>query len=151
LYGEQGAVYSLDSRQMAEWVVRGVHLVAIGMLGADYITFRNAGIKHLVPTSFQDGPGAISGGFSVILLPKGAPHANAQTVFLNWYASQPGQEAYTRALSVPSRRMDVKTDGLPDYIIPKPGVKYQDQYNEDWFMTQRVKISKEVTEALGGK
>src|SRR4051812_1932251 len=83
LYLGQGAVYSLDSRQMAEWVTRGVHAVGIGILAPDYLTFRDAGIKHIVPASLKDGAGNLSGGFSVILLPRGAPHPNSATVFLN--------------------------------------------------------------------
>src|SRR6185503_5944743 len=131
LYVGQSPVFSVDSRQMVEWLARGVHLVALGVLAPDYLAFRDAGIKHIVPLSMKDGPGTVSGGFSVILLPKKAPHPNAQTVFLNWFVSQPGQEVFARAWNAPSRRTDVKIDSIPEYIVPKAGVKYQDQYNED--------------------
>jgi ABC-type Fe3+ transport system substrate-binding protein len=151
LYVGQSPVFSVDSRQMAEWLARGVHLVALGILAPDYLAFRDAGIKHIVPLSMKDGPGTVSGGFSVILLPKHAPHPNAQTVFLNWYASQPGQDVFSRAWSAPSRRTDVKIDSIPEYIIPKSGVKYQDQYNEDWYMNTRQVVIKEVVEVIGGK
>jgi ABC-type Fe3+ transport system substrate-binding protein len=151
IYVDQQAVYSLDSRQMAEWVVRGVHLVALGVLTPDYLKFKEAGMNHIVPSEFADGPGTLSGGFSVILLPKGAPHPNAATVFLNWFASQPGQTAFSDAYKVPSRRLDVVVDGIPEYTVPKPGLKYQDQYNEDWTLTGRVEIQEKVTQAIGGK
>ncbi len=151
LYVGQGAVLSLDSRQMAEWVTRGVHAVAIGVLAPDYLTFRDAGIKHLVPANLKDGAGNLSGGFSVILLPRGAPHPNAATVFLNWYASQPGQEAFSRAWNAPSRRTDVKIESVPDFIVPKAGVQYLDQYREDWIMNERAAIMAEVIKAIGGK
>jgi ABC-type Fe3+ transport system substrate-binding protein len=151
LYVGQSPVFSLDSRQMAEWVTRGVHLVGLGILAPDVLTFRDAGIKHLSPATLKDGAGNLSGGFSVILLPKGAPHPNAATVFLNWYASQPGQEAFSRAWNAPSRRTDVKLESVPDFIVPRPGVQYLDQYNEEWITTRRNAIIQEAIKIVGGK
>jgi ABC-type Fe3+ transport system substrate-binding protein len=151
LYVDQDLVYSLDSRQMAEWVVRGVYPVALGILTPDYLRFKDAGIATIVPADLEDGAGTLSGGFSVMLLPKGAPHPNAATVFLNWYASQPGQEAFSRTYNVPSRRTDVNVASIPDYVVPKPGRKYHDQYNEDWASTGRIEIQDKLEKLLGGK
>ena len=72
-------------------------------------------------------------------------------MFLNWYASQPGQEVFSRAWNAPSRRTDVKVDGIPEYIIPKPGVKYQDQYNEDFNTKVRQSAIKQVVDVIGGR
>ena len=110
-----------------------------------------AGITNLVPADLKDAPGTLSGGFSVVLMPKGAPHPNAATVFLNWFASQPGQEAFSRAMAEISRRTDVPGGALPSYIVPKPGVDYQDQYNEDWVTTMRGHILDQVIQTIGGK
>jgi ABC-type Fe3+ transport system substrate-binding protein len=152
LYLGQEVVYSLDSRQMAEWVARDVHAVGLGILSADYTTLRNAGITNLIPADLKDGPGTLSGGFSVVELPKGGPHPNAATVFLNWFASHPGQEAYSTALKAISRRTDVPVDPtIPDYTVPKPGVTYQDQYSEDWLTNVRAVVAKEVMQVIGGK
>jgi ABC-type Fe3+ transport system substrate-binding protein len=98
----------------------------------------------------DDGPGCLVGGFSVLKIAKGAPHPNAATVFLNWYASRPGQKAYSEAMDEPSRRLDVKGD-FPSYILPKPGVKYLDQYSEPWYLKERPKLEKAIIEALGGR
>ena len=151
LYIGQEVIFSLDSRQMAEWVVRGVYPVALGVLTPDYQKFLEAGVKTITPAELPDGAGTLSGGFSVIELLKGAPHPNAQTVFLNWYASEPGQAAFSRAYGVPSLRLDVKVDGIPDYVVPKSGGKYLDQYNEEWMLTGRAKIQEQLMQALGGK
>ena len=151
LYIDQQVIYSLDSRQMAEWVVRGVYAVALGVLTPEYLKFKEAGMNHLVPADPDDGSGTLTGGFSVILLPKGAPHPNAATVFLNWYSSQPGQEAFSKAYKVPSRRTDVFVDGIAEYTVPKAGRKYQDQYTEDWATTGRIKAQEQVNEVLGVK
>jgi ABC-type Fe3+ transport system substrate-binding protein len=151
LYVGQDVKYTRDGRQLVEWVARGVNAIALGASQADVETFRKQGIKNLQVLSMEDGPGSVVGGFSVLKIAKGAPHPNAATVFLNWYASQPGQQTYTDAMEEPSRRKDVKIDDLPSYIIPKPGVKYVDQYHENWYLRVRPKVEKDVVNALGGR
>jgi ABC-type Fe3+ transport system substrate-binding protein len=136
---------------MAEWIARGVYLVGLGVLLPDYVTLHNAGITNLVPAQMTDGPGTLSGGFSVMILPKGAPHPNAQTVFFNWAASQRGQAVYSHVEHQLSRRVDVNEPTALDFTRPKDGVTYLDQYNEDWALNQRKKIIDEVLEALGGR
>jgi ABC-type Fe3+ transport system substrate-binding protein len=151
IYLGQQVVYSQDSRQMAEWVSRGVHAIALGVLTPDYVRLHEAGLTNFVVASLKDGPGTLSGGFSVVLLPKGAPHPNAQAVFLNWIASRPGQEIYSHVERQPSRRVDVQDPAIVDFTIPKPGLNYLDQYTEDWALNQRAKIIEAVLEALGGR
>ena len=51
----------------------------------------------------------------------------------------------------PSMRRDVDVDTVPDYVKPKPGVTYLDQYVEDWYTQTRPKVSKSIVEALGGR
>jgi ABC-type Fe3+ transport system substrate-binding protein len=152
LYLGQAVVYSLDSRQMAEWVARGVDTVGLGIPAADFTALRDAGITNLVAADPKDGPGTLTGGFSVVELPKGGPHPNAATVFLNWYASQPGQEIYSKAMKSISRRTDVPVDpSIPAYTVPKPGIAYQDQYNENWLTNVRAAVAAQVLDVIGGK
>jgi ABC-type Fe3+ transport system substrate-binding protein len=152
LYIGQQVVYSTNSRQMAEWIARGVYKVALGVTPSDYQTLTKAGIKNIIPAQLKDGPGSLSGGYSVVVIPKNPPHPNAATVFLNWYASVPGQTAFGKALKTSSLRTDVPPDpSIPDYTIPKPGVAYQDQYSEDFVLNVRRQIVKEVNQAFGGK
>jgi ABC-type Fe3+ transport system substrate-binding protein len=151
LYVGQEVVYSLDARQMVDWVARGVDLVSLGSSTTDYLTFRKAGVTNLAPAHLRDGPGALTGGFSVVELPRKSPHPNAATVFLNWVASQPGGAAFSRALAVPSRRVDVALGEVPEYIVPEPGADYPDQYTEDWFLNRRQALLKEVIAAIGGR
>ena len=150
LYLGQAVVYSQNSRQMTEWIARGVHRVGFGIPSADYLTLTNAGIKNLVPADLKDGPGAVSGGFSVVLMPKNPPNPNAAIVMLNWVASAPGQAAYTRGLKTISRRTDVPADpATAPYTVPKPDVAYQDQYNEDYLTNVRSVILEQVMQAIG--
>ena len=151
VYVGQEVVYSQDSRQMAEWVSRGVDAVGLGLLLPDYVRLRDAGIANLMPADLKDGPGTLSGGFSVFILPKGAPHPNAQIVFLNWAASRPGQQVYSGVEHQLSRRTDVHEASALDFTVPKPGVDYLDQYNEDWALNQRAKIIDAVLDAIGGR
>lgn len=151
LYVGQNVTYSQDSRQMAEGVSRGAYAVALGVLTPDWVKLHENGITNIVVASMSDGPGTLSGGFSVIIMPKASPHPNAATVFLNWAASQAGQQVYSHVEKQPSRRVDVHDPSIVDFTVPKPGVTYLDQYNEDWALNQRAKIIDEVMDALGGR
>ena len=151
LYIGQDVKYTRDGRQLVEWVARGVHPIGLATSQPDVERFRREGMKNLEILIMEDGPGCLVGGFSVLKIAKGPPHLNAATVFLNWYASRPGQEAYSAAMEEPSRRLDVKRDHFPSYILPKPGAKYLDQYSEPWYLTERPKLEKAVIDALGGR
>lgn len=151
LYVGQDVVYSQDSRQMAEWISRGTYWVGLGVLLPDYVKLHGAGITNLVPAAMTDGHGTLSGGFSVFLLPKGAPHPNAQIVFFNWAASRNGQQVYSHVEHQLSRRVDVHDPSALPFTEPKPGITYLDQYNEDWALNQRAKIIAEVMKAIGGR
>jgi iron(III) transport system substrate-binding protein len=151
LYVGQQVTYSQDSRQMADWVSRGVYSVGLGVLLPDYVNLHDAGVTNMVPAAMTDGPGTLSGGFSVMIIPKKAPHPNAQIVFLNWAASQHGQAVYSKVEHQLSRRVDVHEASVLPFVVPKPGVHYLDQYNEDWALNQRKKIIDEVLTALGGR
>jgi ABC-type Fe3+ transport system substrate-binding protein len=152
LYIGQAVTFSQDSRQMVEWLARGVDAVGLGVIAVDYLRMRDAGISNLaVATNLPDGPGTISGGFSVALIPKGEPHPNAATVFLNWFASRSGQAIYSHVEKQQSRRIDVHDPSIPDFVVPKPDRKYLDQYSEAWALNQRAKIIASVLQALGGR
>ena len=82
-------------------------------------------------------------------VPAKAPHPNAAAVFMNWYGSKPGQEANSRAQILASRRTDVDTNGIPSYIQPKRGVKYIDQYAEDFVVNRRDTLIEQVRKIVG--
>jgi ABC-type Fe3+ transport system substrate-binding protein len=150
LYVGQGVVYTRDNRQLGDWIARGTYAVGLGAIPPVIEMFKAQGLKIEVPT-MSDGPGSVVGGFSVTKQVKGAPHPNAAAVFHNWYASKPGQEVYTKGMLEASTRTDVKVAELPAYVIPKPGLKYLNQYEEDWYLNVRPKVAKAIIEALGGR
>jgi ABC-type Fe3+ transport system substrate-binding protein len=149
LYVGQQVKLARDSNQLAEWVARGVYPIGIGTLAVEIERFRKGGIETLQVKPMQDGPGSVLGGSSVALLPKGAPHQNAATVFLNWYASQPAQTIFAQVWQTPSRRTDVKVAEIPPYVVPLEGVKYLDQYAETWYVDTRPKLVDEIVKELG--
>jgi ABC-type Fe3+ transport system substrate-binding protein len=151
LYIGQEVTYTRDGRQLLEFAARGVYPVILCAVQFDIERYRSQGIKNLQVTQLEDGPGTLVGGFSVAKQPQGQPHPNAATVFLNWYASKPGQTEYTRRMLEPSTRIDVQVPEVPDYTVPKPGAKYLDQYVEDWYMDVRPKVAAALVEALGGR
>jgi ABC-type Fe3+ transport system substrate-binding protein len=150
LYTAQDVMFTRDGRQLIEWLVRGSYAVALGAVQIDVENFRTRGMGNLMVPALADGPGLLTGGFGLLKQGKGAPHPNAATVFINWYASQPGQEAYSRAMAETSSRNDVEAPNVPDYVVPKPGLKYVDQFQEDWYRNERPKLEKAIVGALGG-
>ena len=48
-------------------------------------------------------------------------------------------------------RTDVHVAAMPDYVQPKPGVRYLDQYEEDWYVNARPKVQAAIVEAMGGR
>ncbi len=149
LYIGQQVKYTRSSRQLVEWLARGVYGIALGTSAADIVLFRQQGFKNLKVTDMGDAPGSTAGGFSVAKIGKGAPHPNAAAVFVNWYMSQRGQQVYTDAMASPSRRSDVDKSKVPDFILPQPGVKYLDQYDQAYYLGERTQARKAIVQALG--
>ena len=150
LYTDQQVVLSNSSRQLVDWVAHGNYPIALATLAAEIESFRAAGVANLGTIYMKDGPGAVLGGSSVVSEPKLAPHPNATGVFLNWYASQPGQTLFSSVWKTPSRRTDVQVDGIPNYVVPQPGVEYSDQYVESWYLEKYVgQYQKALVDAIG--
>jgi ABC-type Fe3+ transport system substrate-binding protein len=143
----QKVKFTRDNRQVVESVVRGTTPIAFGSLQTFIERFKRKGIKNLAVVLPADAPGYVTGGFSVLKQAKGVPHPNAAKVFINWYMSRPGQEVYQSIMLATSRRLDVKT-GLPDYVVPKDGIKYFEAYNEKIYNSRKIVI-KAITDALG--
>ncbi|HZU06891.1 MAG TPA: extracellular solute-binding protein [Chloroflexota bacterium] len=120
-----------DSRQLAEWVVRGQYPIAIGLSPTDLLEFTRAGVEHkVVPLGSRTEPEAwrLSTAFGAVRLLDGAPDPNAATVFINWLLSKEGQTAWVEKTGRPSRRLDVPR--LED-TSPIPGVSYFDIDREE--------------------
>lgn len=120
-----------DERAEIEALVRGTYPIMVGINPAQFQQFAKEGltekIKPLDPDS-QIGA-ALSTGASHALLINKAPNPNAARVFINWLLSREGQQAYSAATGLLSRRTDVTGGDLT--FKPKAGVAYADLNTEE--------------------
>jgi ABC-type Fe3+ transport system substrate-binding protein len=123
LYIGQQVKLTADSRQLAEWVARGEYPLGIALVQFAVETYRKQGlpIARIYP---KDGEGSLTGGFSVVMLIKNAPHPNAAQLFVNWFGTKEAQTIYEAQMMETSLRTDITGTNLPDYVRPKPGVAY---------------------------
>jgi ABC-type Fe3+ transport system substrate-binding protein len=154
LFEGQDVTLSSNSRQLIDWVARGQYPIVLGVSPVDVKRFQDAGVK-LETIDPPGGPQFLTGSQSVIKQPRNkdgslGPHPNAATVFINWYASQPGQLAYNRQELNVSLRTDVPIQpGVDEKIVPDEGRKTLDGTSYDFYVEQRPKITEQLTEALG--
>ena len=148
LYVGQDVKLVRNPRQLVEWVARGTYPIALAALATHIEAFKKEGLTNVYVPQMEDASGILLGGSALIEVAKNPPHPNAIKVFVNWYMSQPGQFVYSDVWKVPSRRVDVKVDGIPDYVVPKMGVKYNEQYTEEWYTNFRPKYSEDLAKLI---
>src|SRR3954451_13487636 len=96
LYSEQ-AMVTRDTRQRADWLLRGTAPVGLNMTASELDKALKDGFPIEIIRSLPDSPGTTGSAFGVIGLVEGAPHPNAARLFVNWIASREGVEAFSRA------------------------------------------------------
>lgn len=139
-----------DNTQVVEALARGTHAVALFALQSQIERFRSEGFELEVVLP-DDYPGYITSGFSVLKLAPNPPHPNAAQVFINWYASVPGQQVYQDVLLETSNRQDVDRSNLPEYVIPQEGVDYFTDSTEEFRLSTRREAVDTLFEVLGGR
>ena len=149
LYLDQKVTYTANHQQLAEWIARGIHSIALGAVERIFEPMRKEGLPIGVIASFTDAPGYLTGGSSVMKLVKDGPNPNAAVVLLNWFAAKEAQTIYAQNVLQPSRRADVTVKEIPDYLIPKAGIKYLDSYSHEFYAKKRPELIKRVIELLG--
>jgi iron(III) transport system substrate-binding protein len=150
LYVGQKVVYTGDRRQLGDWVARGTYPIVMAIATREVEEARRLGIpiERVFP---EDGPGVLVGASGVIKLVRNAPHPNGASVFLNWFLTREAQEIFQRTNAMLSRRTDVDMSGIPDYIIPKQGVRYEDFYTYPATVEFFPKARKMLEQLLGGR
>ncbi len=147
LYKGQEVVYTANHRQLADWIARGVHSVGLGAVARQFDPLRKKGLPIEV-VRFDDLPGKLTGGSGVIKMVKGGPNPNGAVVLLNWLADQEGQQVFEQHVRQKSRRLDVNA-GLDDYVLPKEGVEYHDDYAYEFYTKERPRARKRLVQLLG--
>jgi iron(III) transport system substrate-binding protein len=126
----QAAVVDRDQRRQIEWVAQGKYPINFGP-GTVMYQLEKRGLKFGVIPDFKDYGAYLTPGFGTAMLMNRAPHSNAAKIFLNWLLGKNGQTAFSTGMGYVSRRMDVASDHVPAYWVPKPGVKYWPGYYEE--------------------
>jgi ABC-type Fe3+ transport system substrate-binding protein len=144
LYVGQQVRLTADNRQLAEWVARGEYPIGIGLVQFAVEIFRKQGLplERIYP---KDGQGSLTGGFSVAMLIKNAPHPNAAQLFANWFLTKEAQTIYEMQMMETSLRTDISGTHVPDYVRPRPGVEYP---VDDYSFQHYSKIRQPAVEAL---
>jgi ABC-type Fe3+ transport system substrate-binding protein len=151
LYLGQEVELIVDNTQVVEQVVRGTYPIALGAIQTVVERFRSQGIDNLEIVLPEDHPGYLTGGFSVIVQARGAPHPNAAQVFLNWYASPAGQAVYEQVMLETSARTDVSVESVPDYVRPRETADYWEDWELDWLVNHRAQVAEYFGEMVGGR
>jgi len=129
LFTQQKIVYSGNTRQTAEWVVRGTYPIGIGTAFQQVKPFQDQGLGQNIAALTiplpRPGRGA---GYGTVALMDHAPHPNAAKVYINWLLSKAGQTAWTKTAEN-SRRLDVPRPSPETF--PQPGVTYIDDQAEE--------------------
>jgi iron(III) transport system substrate-binding protein len=126
----QAAAVDRDQRRQIEWIAQGKYPLHLGP-GTIMQQLEKRGLKFGVVPYFKDYGAYLTPGFGSAMFVNRAPHPNAGKVFLNWLLTKEGQTAFSKGMGYVSRRLDVPTDHVPSYWVPKEGVKYWAGYYEE--------------------
>lgn len=118
---DQAPVFSRDTRQITEFMVRGQYAMAFGVVPVVLAEFQKQGlgknIKMVYLPEFQN-----QGMGKQVWLPKKAPHPNGAKLFVNWLLTKEGQSVWSPATEINSRRKDVPVTDASRKV--DPAVKY---------------------------
>ena len=142
-------VFSPDEQTNIEWVDSGKMLAGVGTRPIMITNLLKVGgtVRPHASLKAPDG-GAIasySGSSGILFLPNlnPLPDPNATKVYVNWFYSKEGQQAMVDILNQPTHRVDVDMSKLPDWAVPKAGVKYMDLNDEQYTATGQVKAMRD--------
>jgi iron(III) transport system substrate-binding protein len=115
----QKPVWQDTVRITTEWVATGRYPIGLGVSEPELTRLQNDGVgKSLKQLDYGGGNMAASG----VAVFRNAPDPNAAKVFVNWFLTKEGQQAWVDAWEVPtprnSRRLDVPVKNqaaFPDY------------------------------------
>jgi iron(III) transport system substrate-binding protein len=105
-------------RQATEWMIQGRYPIMLGVTGDTLAEFTSIGLGLQAEPLKEIGTTTVSA--SGVTLMKNPPHPNATKVFLAWFLSKEGQDAWNQygGPDATSRRLDAKVvnaDSTPDW------------------------------------
>jgi ABC-type Fe3+ transport system substrate-binding protein len=105
-----------DLRLLAGNLAKAKIAVTSGIGYSEFAPFIKAGLP-VTPLPVPREGLYISGGYGHLTILKNLPHPNATKVFVNWLLGKDGQEIFSRAMGVATRRLDVDTQWLSQFGI----------------------------------
>lgn len=127
---DQAGVIDRDQRRQIEWIAQGKYAFLLAPSEGVMSQLLQRGLKFEILEEFRDIGTYIGASFGTAMLINKAPHPQAAKVFINWILTRDGQYAWSKVMNHVSRRLDVPTDHLEAYSVPRPGGKYWEGYTE---------------------
>jgi iron(III) transport system substrate-binding protein len=117
LFVDQEPALSRDTRQIAEFMVRGRYPIALGVQPLLLAPFQQQGLgknlKLLHPPELETMNFS-----STVWLVNRAPHPNAARVFINWLLTRDAQVVWAKEVETNSRRVGIEP-GNPQFMVPR--------------------------------
>ncbi|HLB29135.1 MAG TPA: extracellular solute-binding protein, partial [Dehalococcoidia bacterium] len=141
---------AIDQDQMARWLAEGRAPIQVGCSSTTVEPLIEKGVPlKLVDSRQMKEGGSLHVGVGSVALFNRAPHPNAAKVYLNWLLTKEGQTEFSKAVSYPSRRVDVPTDHVNPWEVPVPGASYIGLDDEDAVWQRRNEVLPFLEGALG--
>jgi iron(III) transport system substrate-binding protein len=125
LVAEMDVAFANNERQMMDWVGAGRYSINLLAKIENTENARKQGLPVLQIFSDKESD-AISTGSGHIALLKDGPHPNAAQLYVNWFLSRDGQNAWQKHTGRNSFRTDIPKDAIlyKDYQVPRENGKY---------------------------
>jgi ABC-type Fe3+ transport system substrate-binding protein len=127
----QAGAVDRDQRRQIEWVAQGKYSWLLGPNSSMIYQLAQRGLKFGILPEFKDYGTHIGTGSGCIALMNRAPRRNAALLFINWFLGREGQAAWSGAVDLQTRRVDISLEHIPQYLRQKAGVKYWISYYEN--------------------
>ena len=118
LFVDQEPALSRDSRQIAEFMVRGRYPIALGVNPLLLGQFQKQGLGKNLKTLHFPEMDTVNSSSSVVWLVNRAPHPAAAKVFVNWLLTKDAQVVWAREVETNTRRVGVEP-GNPQFAVPR--------------------------------
>ena len=123
LYVDQEPVLSRDTRQIAEFMVRGRYPIALAVNPLLLAQFQKQGLGKNIKLAHLTELDVVSFS-STLWLVNRAPHPHAAKLFANWLLTKDAQVHWAREVELNSRRIGVEP-GNPHLLPPKGARLFQ--------------------------
>jgi iron(III) transport system substrate-binding protein len=118
LFVDQEPALSRDTRQIAEFMVRGRYPIALGVNPLLLSQFQTQGLGKSLKTYHFPEMDTVNSSSSTVWLINRAPHPNAAKIFINWLLTKDAQVVWAREVETNSRRVGVEP-GNPTFAVPR--------------------------------